>query len=761
MTEKKSIAEKKRVQIKEALAKLMATENITVEHVNVPSAAFDVVNRKLYLPLWKNISEDVYTLLISHEVGHALYTPGEDWKQKVLEGKDINYKNVVNIIEDVRIEKLIQQKYPGTVRQFRSGYSELEKQNLFGTRSDDKKIDEYGILDRINMHYKVGHFGFAEVNFKPEEKHWLSKIDACKTFEDVLKLSEQLLKYAESQPEYQPQEVTQSDVIIEAGSEEEAEALKKLLEQGSDNSKGAESITIQYPKSSPDGEEGQSPQESSDSKEEQSNSDSEKQNNKSSGQKQIASVRSITQDTFDNKMQQFIDLDNTVVTVNIPKMDMKKVIVDYPKILKQLSSYYSGNSVQMARARECLINFRTNNRHVVNQMVNLFEMKKRAKTDARIKISKTGILDTNKVHGYKYNEDIFRKVANIPVGKSHGLVVFMDMSGSMSNHMTGSYAQMINLALFCRKINIPFEIYGFTDTTFSKTDSYSPSKNVGEHKLNNIFIPGNFSLRNYLSSRMSLTEFNEMMEYLMCIMSHYTSSKYSYDNNFHCGLPFCERLGGTPLNETIISAMQIVPEFQTAYKLDIVNTVIITDGDGTSGLSYYEKSEYSTTDSYQEKSLNYMSGEVFCRFRDSKKMWHLTHTDAVSVVSKMISYRDFTSNLIQMYKDITATKLIGFYICDKSTAKNMLSSPYHTKVSAEESKKLQDDFESKNFAEIKKDGYDTYYVIPAGKDLLTSGEEIEFGETNSKNIIHKRFLKAMSKKKNSRILLGRFIDHIS
>ena len=113
----------KRIAIKEALARLMAVENITVEHASIPTAAFDVVNRKLYLPLWKDISEDVYTLLISHEVGHALYTPGDNWKKKVIEGKDKNYKSVVNIIEDVRIEKLIQKKYHGAARSFKAGYA--------------------------------------------------------------------------------------------------------------------------------------------------------------------------------------------------------------------------------------------------------------------------------------------------------------------------------------------------------------------------------------------------------------------------------------------------------------------------------------------------------------------------------------------------------------------------------------------------------------------------------------------------------------
>ena len=62
-------------EVKGTLAKLLATENLTVEHRKVTTASFDVVNRVLILPIWKTASNTVYDLLVGHEVGHALYTP--------------------------------------------------------------------------------------------------------------------------------------------------------------------------------------------------------------------------------------------------------------------------------------------------------------------------------------------------------------------------------------------------------------------------------------------------------------------------------------------------------------------------------------------------------------------------------------------------------------------------------------------------------------------------------------------------------------
>ena len=65
--------------IKGRLAKLLATENLVVEHKNCETAQFNVETRVLTLPIWKISSNDVYDALVAHEVGHALYTPMQEW----------------------------------------------------------------------------------------------------------------------------------------------------------------------------------------------------------------------------------------------------------------------------------------------------------------------------------------------------------------------------------------------------------------------------------------------------------------------------------------------------------------------------------------------------------------------------------------------------------------------------------------------------------------------------------------------------------
>ena len=93
-------------QVKSNLAKLLATENLTVEHRKVSTASFNVETRVLYLPIWEEISNDVYDLLVGHEVGHAIYTPNWDFHNTGVP------QSFVNVVEDARIERKMKIKYP-------------------------------------------------------------------------------------------------------------------------------------------------------------------------------------------------------------------------------------------------------------------------------------------------------------------------------------------------------------------------------------------------------------------------------------------------------------------------------------------------------------------------------------------------------------------------------------------------------------------------------------------------------------------------
>ena len=63
------------------LAKLLATENIEVQENAVQTASFDVKDRILTIPIFKEEqrSKHIYDMLVGHEVSHALHTPSDSW----------------------------------------------------------------------------------------------------------------------------------------------------------------------------------------------------------------------------------------------------------------------------------------------------------------------------------------------------------------------------------------------------------------------------------------------------------------------------------------------------------------------------------------------------------------------------------------------------------------------------------------------------------------------------------------------------------
>ena len=182
------------LEVKSNLAKLLATENITIQHNNVKTASFDVKNRVLTLPIFKQKSGDVYDMLIAHECAHALYTPYEQWEG--IDDKEL--RSYVNVLEDTRIDHLIQKKYPGVIKNYQNGFDILEKQNFFGISGKDIN-KELMIIDKINLRSKsMNRLPFS---FAPLDDKWLTKVDALKTFDDVLTLAKEMLEWQKDQVE--------------------------------------------------------------------------------------------------------------------------------------------------------------------------------------------------------------------------------------------------------------------------------------------------------------------------------------------------------------------------------------------------------------------------------------------------------------------------------------------------------------------------------------------------------------------------------
>ena len=71
-----------KIESKEKLAKLLAIEDLDIQHQQVQTAMFDLKNRCLILPIWKDMPNHLYDLFVGHEVGHALFTPATEKRLK-------------------------------------------------------------------------------------------------------------------------------------------------------------------------------------------------------------------------------------------------------------------------------------------------------------------------------------------------------------------------------------------------------------------------------------------------------------------------------------------------------------------------------------------------------------------------------------------------------------------------------------------------------------------------------------------------------
>ena len=189
---------------KSTIAKLLATENITVVQDQVRTASFDVKHRILTLPMWADIATSTQDHLIGHEVGHALYTPLDGWHDATC-GNGPAFKTFLNVIEDARIEKLIQRKYPGLRGPFIKSYKKMMADGFFGVNIDE--VNKMPLIDRINVHFKCGLT--SGVRFTTEEKAWLPRIDTLETWEEVVALVEEL--YGEAKKELDKQKEDAQD----------------------------------------------------------------------------------------------------------------------------------------------------------------------------------------------------------------------------------------------------------------------------------------------------------------------------------------------------------------------------------------------------------------------------------------------------------------------------------------------------------------------------------------------------------------------
>ena len=719
-------------EIKSQLAKLLATEDLIVENKNVETAAFNTHTRVLTLPTWDRASNNIYDSLVAHEVGHALYTPDTEWWKEV----KIN-PSIVNIVEDARVEKLMKRRYGGIAKTFHTGYNELFDQDFFQIKYKD--VSTMSAADRVNLFYKVG--SFIDIPFNLEEKIILDKIDMCETFDDTLRVSKLLHEYCMKE--------------LEKRREEEAN-LESELEMDGDLSQG-----------SPTGESKNDDTDQEDEQEFEVKNGQEVENgdaDENDSQPQTGGGQAFEQlevETADNLEEALRDLTNPNRSreneyIELPEVKLENIIISNSEIHDRIKSYWNNETkfwdekhyyydvVPNAEDRfkvadDKFLEFKKSARKEVNYLVKEFECKKSADAYARSTVSRTGILDTTKLHTYKYNEDLFKKVNIVPDGKNHGLIFILDWSGSMNQVLLDTLKQLYNLLWFCKKVNIPFEVYAFTNDC--------PNPDTGdlyEKKPGQICIESTFSLMNLFTSKVKSAVLEEQMIHIFrlgCIFNR--QDRCYYD------VPIGMNLSGTPLNEALICLHKILPQFQKDNKVQKVQCVVLTDGE--SSCIRYHKEYYN----HYTESLEMGYGNVSdnCLIRNRKT----GHTYACRGDSYY--WTEITDTLItDLRQTFPNTNFIGIRILPSREAGSFVRKHIGYDNNAEYEKIMKHWKKEKCFS-LKDAGYHTYFGLSSNS--LSVEDTFEVQEDATKAEIKKAFGKSLKGKKMNKKILGEFIELVA
>jgi hypothetical protein len=737
------------VQSKSQLAKLMATENIAIQHIKAQTASFDPMKRILYLPIWTDMSGAIYDLLTGHEVGHAQYTPAEGWHSAATDKtKSRGYKGFLNVVEDARIEKKIQRKYPGLRMSFKNAYKELMNRDFFGIKDVD--VETLPFIDRLNLYSKSQWT--MDFSFNEKETELVQKVRNAESWEDVVKVTDEIFEYSKSEQ----QEIQMRDFEINFDSPNDDE-----IDSDSDTENKIEQ------NSSDDNEE--------ESESSQKNDGEDEQDEEENSVEEMISRRKKSADAYED---QFIPSDPVCETdenyrrnesllldekskdyayFNIPKCNLENVIVPHNVVHSLLNKSFKDQNATDADRNELFSQFKKVNERYINLLVKEFEMRKAAKSFNRSRLADTGEIDVGKLASYKFDDNLFRKMLLVPKGKSHGLVLLLDKSGSMQDIIGNSIEQILILTMFCRKVNIPFSVYGFGNYATGYIEDLKELNpnidakqiNLGNHnsfnKESNDLLFSNVRLREYLSSNMSNSVFtNAVKNMLLLKVAYARRSKFFY--------PISEGLSNTPLTQAIVAMADVMKQFKQKNNLDITNLVIVHDGDA----DWIDEWVNDDTTKRFSGNIPYILKNCFIVDKKNKFQYKITEKDSVIV------------GILEWYKQVTGSKVFSFYLANSSSSakatireKGRDEENKPVALNMEQVGELAKRFTKENYVALKVEGFDEFFIT----------KPVDFNENDSfysltENAVSMKEIKsafaASNKKRNiSRAMVNQFVSGIA
>ena len=710
-------------------ARLLATENLSVIRARTRTASFDIKSRVLTLPMWKDMTPEIEDMLVGHEVGHALYTD-EDYLVPLKDTPKLH--SYMNVLEDVRIEKLIKRKYPGLRKRMNEGYKQLNDRDFFGT----KQVQDFNdllLIDKINLYFKAGFS--CGVTFTPNEKEFVNRAERTETVDEIIALANDIYAYSKQQAEERKQQQQLQDA------EEDDEDLTEMdfdpeMDDDFEEEEGDDADLKPMKSTAPTL---------------QNDDRSDKGDD----------LESKTERAFQNKLEDLADDSTEYKYWKFDTEYFKDPVIGYKKILNETKSpeqwdidnpdmidyrtrYMDEDQLKQYKTKQAneFQQFKTDSIRTVNYLVKEFEMKKSAQLHKRASVSKIGSLDMKKIYAYKLQDDLFKRVTSLPQGKNHGMVLLVDWSGSMNDVLVDTLKQVINLAMFCNRVQIPYRVFAFT-TDYKQDENQEQynarcAKQREKRETNLIDNTNNFSLLELFSNKMTTSEFNSMSRRIL-------DYRFQWNDGY--------ATGGTPLNEALIYCYDMLGKYIKNNNIEKTTFITLTDGEG------------GTLNTYS-----------YGRFDDSR-------TEVVNGVYKRIKIKNFikdevtqktyeigrkageqTEMILRMMKDRYNIAMVGFHICANRgrDLRGVLQCnlPNYTGDVYSVVEGWKKEFRINGFASIKNTGRDELFLIPQSSTKIEEGSLDVKADANAKSIA-RNFGKFLNVKKTSRVLLNKFVGLVA
>jgi hypothetical protein len=716
---------------KSVLARLLANENISVTQGNYPTAFFDVKKRELGLPNWKEMGKDVYDLLVGHEVGHALETPANF--VEIIGDASIPH-GYLNVVEDIRIEKKMLAKYPGLVGNFKRGYKELiYDRNLFEVA--DKDISLLPFMDRLNL--KAKGRDLIDVPFTEEEMPYFTKAMSVETFEDVIAVCKEILAWLKAKKQKQKDENSAPKPSKEQPQKKEKTEMSSDEDDSEDEAAESESDDVLPeitgdPKDEPEDEEEKTESETSSgpATDVEDEDDTEEETSPESKENDVTDeeLEEVATDAaFERNQETLVEGSGSAVLQGMNRAQYELLKMDYSALnaardarIDRLYSY------QKVFPTDAWKKFQLESKALVNSMVKEFEMRKAAYRSMRATVSTKGTIDVNKLHSYKYNDQMFKQLTHMADAKSHGMIMLIDYSGSMNPVLSGVIRQTLTLMSFCKRVNIPFQVFAFTSRTSTESERQVFKHNFFKTTNGKSFYDiSNLQLLELFSSKMSKSVYEKTCEKVFWR----TVNEYIHAPQ--------ESLSNTPLNAALMAMHFAIADFRKAYTVQKMNLVVLTDGDSNPPALYHGSDSTFVSNAHNKK---------------------------VVVADKIIELgmmRDDTERLVKSITDMNV-KTINYHLID-SRSKYVLNQAFDWEnLASEPVMTAQKNLKTEGVVVFDNNkGYSRRFLISTKVMNNAADAELELnGESNFKQAA-KAFTKFGNAKQKSRLLSQKFADVIS